>query len=134
VTATINTVPPVQCTPWCTDGSGHPDAEDPADQSCHSAGQRIELTPTPQHLSGRHGGHLLVQLYRDVYSQDGPAGTVTPEPPHIEVYGSGTEVLALSMSEARALGELLSQLVEVADPGNSAPASVVRRERGSRLR
>jgi hypothetical protein len=117
VTATISIVPPVQCTPWCTDGTGHPYAEEPADQSCHGAEQRIELAATPAHLSGRVRGHLVVQLFRDVYPASGSTRTVTLEPPHVEVCSSGTEVIALSLGEAHELGELLIQL---ADAGNLA--------------
>jgi hypothetical protein len=107
-------VPPVQCTPWCTDGTGHPDVEEPAEQSCHGAEQRIELAPAPAHLSSQVRSHLVVQLYRDVYPGKGPAPTATVEPPHIEVYSSGTDVLAFSLTEARALGELLIQLADTA--------------------
>jgi hypothetical protein len=116
VIGTIAIVPPVQCTPWCTDGTGHPDAEEPAEQSCHGPEQQIELTPTPAHSSSRVPSHLLVQLYRDVYAGEGPAPTATVEPPHIEVYSSGIDVLALSLTEARALGALLIQLADMGSP------------------
>jgi hypothetical protein len=109
-------VPPVQCTPWCTDGTGHPDVEEPAEQSCHGAEQRIDLAPAAAHLRSSVPSHLLVQLYRDVYPGMGPAPTATVQPPHIEVYSSGTDVLALSLTEARALGVLLIQLADIGSP------------------
>lgn len=109
------TVPPVKCTSWCIEGTGHPDAEEAAEQACDAGEHRIELAATPMHLSDRAGGHVAVHLYRDVYSANGPPSTVILEPPHIEVYSSGTEVLALSIAEGRALGELLIALADIAD-------------------
>jgi hypothetical protein len=113
VIGTIAIVPPVQCTPWCTDGTGHPEAEEPAEQSCHGAEQRIELAPAPADFSSRVPSHVVVQLYRDVYPGKGSAATATVEPPHVEVYASGTDVLALSLTEARALGALLIRLADL---------------------
>ena len=114
MSATTATVSPVRCTPWCREGTGHGDAEEPEDQCCHGAGHRIELRP-PRHGSGRSRAHLVVQLYRDVHPADGSDRAVL-EPPHIEVYPSGTDVLELSIGEARALGELLLELADVARP------------------
>jgi hypothetical protein len=115
VTAPISILPPIQCTPWCTDGSGHPGVEEPADQSCHGAAQRIELAPTPAHLSGRAPRHVLLQLHRDVYSGKELSHGVSLERPRVELYSSDSEVVALSINEARALGKLLIQLADVAD-------------------
>jgi hypothetical protein len=126
LTATIETVSPVECTSWCVDGTGHPDAEDPADQACHAEEHRIELAATPADLSGRTRGHLAVHLYRDVYTTQGQPPAVVLEPPHIEVCSSGTEVLALSVAEGRALGELLIRLADTADADKQPRASVMR--------
>jgi hypothetical protein len=114
MSAITATVSPVRCTPWCREGTGHGDAEEPEDQCCHGAGHRIELRP-PRHGSGRSRAHLVVQLYRDVHQADGSDRAIL-EPPHIEVYPSCTDVLELSIGEARALGELLLELADVARP------------------
>jgi hypothetical protein len=126
LTAMIETVPPVQCTSWCIDGTGHRDAEEPAEQTCDGGERRIELAATPANLSGRARGHLAVHLYRDVYAAGGSPPTVMLEPPHIEVCSSGTEVLALSIGEGRALGELLIELANVAEADDDYRRSVVR--------
>jgi hypothetical protein len=106
---------PVQCLPWCTDGAGHPSAEEPEEQHCHSRPRRIDLGPTLAQAGGLSpGGHLVVQLYRDVYRSDGSA-QLNFEPPHIEVYASRTEELKLSVMEARALAAVLLELCDAAE-------------------
>lgn len=121
---TTYTVPPVKCTSWCIEGTGHPDAEEAAEQACDAGEHRIELAATPMHLSDRAGGHVAVHLYRDVYSANGAPSRVILEPPHIEIYSSGTEVLALSIPEGRALGELLIALADIADGEDDSHVSV----------
>jgi hypothetical protein len=108
-----HTTRPVQCLPWCTDGSGHKTAEEPEEQHCHSQPRRIDLGPTPPHLGGRPPGHLVVQLYRDVHRSHGSAELYF-EPPDVEVYPSGTEKLRLSIAEARALAAVLVEFCDVA--------------------
>jgi len=41
------TLPPVDCAPWCRDGKGHRDAIKPVDQACMSEKHIIELTTEP---------------------------------------------------------------------------------------
>jgi hypothetical protein len=127
LTATIETVSPVTCTSWCVEGDGHPDAEEPADQTCHAGEHRIDLAATPTNLSNRAGGHVAVHLYRDVYAGNGPTSGVVLEPPHIEVYSSGTGVLALSIAEGRELGQLLIAMANIAAPDDSAQPAVTSR-------
>ena len=97
---TSQALPPVNCMPWCTDGTGHTEAEEPEDQFCRSARHAVELGPTPEHLGGNVRGDVLVHLYRDVYRVDG-SGATGLEPPHIELGGSDFGALRLSTSEAR---------------------------------
>jgi hypothetical protein len=106
-------LPSVECLPWCTDGTGHPDAEDPEEQFCRSIPHLVVLAPAPAHLGGHARGRLVVHLYRDAYRVDGSPETRF-EPPHIEV-GDNTGALRLSTSEARALGELLIELADTAE-------------------
>jgi hypothetical protein len=46
-------LPPVECTPWCEDGTGHTDAWDPEDQWCHGTPRRVRLTRMPLRTSQR---------------------------------------------------------------------------------
>ena len=107
------TIGPVECTPWCADGTGHLTADEPEEQHCHSQPRRIDLGPTPAHLGGRSRGHLVVQLFRDVSRSDG-SSELTFEPPDVEVYPSGTEALRLTVTEARALTAVLVDLCDAA--------------------
>ena len=65
--STIQTLAPVVCTPWCADGTGHADAEEPEDQFCRGAGWTVELAPAPEHLGSHARRRLMVHLYRDAY-------------------------------------------------------------------
>jgi hypothetical protein len=121
---TSQALPPVACMPWCADGTGHTEAEEPEDQFCRSARHAVELGPAPEHLGGNARGDLLVHLYRDVYRVDG-SGATGYEPPHIELGGSDFGALRLSTSEARKLGELLIELADTAEqPVKGAPDDV----------
>ena len=108
-----HTTGPVQCLPWCTDGLGHLTAAEPEEQHCHSQPRRINLGRTPAHL-GRPPGHLVVQLYRDVYRSHGSA-ELNFEPPEVEVCPSGVEELKLSVAEARALAAVQVEACDAAD-------------------
>ena len=103
----------VQCLPWCTNGTGHLTAAEPEEQHCHSRPRRIDLGPMLAHL-GRPSGHLVLQLYRDVYRSRGSA-ELNFAPPDVEVYPSGTEELKLSVAQARALGAVLVELCDAAE-------------------
>jgi hypothetical protein len=114
MTVTTLTMSPVQCLSWCTDGAGHLDAEEPEEQHCHSAPRRIDLGPPRAQVGGRSPGHVVVHLYRDVSHAHG-SPRLRFEPPHLEVYASGSEVLRLSVLEARAVAAVLVDLCDAAE-------------------
>lgn len=105
-------VAPIECTPWCGDGTGHLDAEDPDDQGCYSVGRRVELVriPAPGHLGS--STHIAVHLYRDAYA-DGRGGALL-EQPHIEIYADDGDGLRLSPGEARELSAVLAEVADAA--------------------
>ena len=108
-----HTSAPVECTPWCTDGDGHADAETPDEQFCRSAAHTVELAQASDGAGWRNRVH--VHLYRDAMGVDNAGGTVL-DPPRIEVLGGGVEdPMSLSTREARELGELLLRLAAAAD-------------------
>jgi hypothetical protein len=115
MTACLESVTLVQCTSWCSDGTGHQDAEEAADQGCHGSPHRIDLEETPGHVGRPARARVVAHLYRDVHQEDGAGGATMLEPPHIEVQATEPEALRLSISDARALGRLLLQLADEAD-------------------
>jgi hypothetical protein len=110
MTIALTALPPVVCTPWCTDGTGHPDVSDSDEQFCRSASRVVDLVPTQP---GERTRRVLVHLYRDAH-EDG-IGDTTLEAPHVEVGGVDSDTLRLSISEARALGRMLGELADLAD-------------------
>ena len=112
-TAAIRSLTPVQCTPWCGDGSGHLEAEEPDEQGCYSTERRVDLGRIPVPGQGvRSGSHVTLHLYRDAYP-DGAGGAFL-EPPHIEVYAGDVDSIRLSPAEARELSVVLAQLADAA--------------------
>jgi hypothetical protein len=107
------TTTPVQCLPWCTDGTGHLTAAEPEEQHCHSRPMRIDLGPTPAQ-QGRPPNHLVLQLYRDVHQSHGSA-ELTFEQPDVEICPSATEEIKLSVEQARALAAVLVELCDAAE-------------------
>jgi hypothetical protein len=113
--AALQPVTPVQCTPWCGDGTGHPDAEVPDDQGCYSGVRRVDLVRNLVPGQGvPSNAHVMVHLYRDAYP-DGMGGAFL-EPPHIEVHGDDVDPLRLSPAEARELSAVLAELADAAQP------------------
>jgi hypothetical protein len=57
MTATITeTLPAVECAPWCEDGTGHTDAWHPDDQWCHGPLHIVKMTRMPlEHYTDRDG-------------------------------------------------------------------------------
>lgn len=110
MTTAITTLPPVVCTPWCTDGSGHLDTLESDEQFCRSARRVVELAPEQP---GERTGSLLVHLYRDAHADI--AGETTVDPPHVEVGGVDAGILRLSIHEARAFSQMLRELADIAD-------------------
>jgi hypothetical protein len=109
MTMTMPTLAPVECTPWCIDGSGHTDAEDLEEQFCRSASHTVELAAVADGVGRAWRRRVQVHLYRDVNGMD-ECGQVDFDPPRIEVVGSDTEAVGLSLEEACQLGQLLIQL------------------------
>jgi hypothetical protein len=110
MTMALTALPPVVCTPWCTDGTGHTDTAESDEQFCRSARRVVELAPEEP---GERVRSLLVHLYRDAHED--VAGETALEPPHVEVGGVDTGTLRLSIREARALGQMLRELADTAD-------------------
>jgi hypothetical protein len=110
VTTAIATLPPVVCTAWCTDGTGHADSLDSDEQFCRSAARAVQLT---HGRLGERPRSLLVHLYRDAHADDG--GETRLEPAHLEIAGFDLDTLRLSVDEARALSQTLRELADVAE-------------------
>jgi hypothetical protein len=110
MTTALTALPPVVCTQWCTDGTGHPDASESDEQFCRSASRVVELSAEQP---GERARRVLVHLYRDAHED--VAGDTELELPHVEVGGMDTDTLRLSIREARALGQILGELADVAD-------------------
>lgn len=114
------TTAPVTCTPWCTDGAGHADAEAADEQFCRSAPHTVELAGASDGSDGSWRSRVYVHLYRDAIDSDGAQGPILDRP-RIEVVGGEAEdPLSLSTREARELGELLLRLAASADHSSSA--------------
>ncbi|WP_428830403.1 DUF6907 domain-containing protein [Cellulomonas endometrii] len=111
--AGIAEAPLVDCHPWCTDGDGHPAESHPADQWCPTLTTSVALSFYP--------------------SQECVDGTFAPET--ATVYGSGrhhlrrdevrvdhgdTEVLRLTLDEAKALADALLATVSLMSQGGAA--------------
>ena len=110
MTTAIATLPPVVCTSWCTDGTGHPDSVDSDEQFCRSS---TRIVPVACGGPGERPRGILVNLYRDAH--EGVSGETRLEPPHVEVAGLDLETLRLSIHEARALAEALAELADLAE-------------------
>jgi hypothetical protein len=70
-TAVRETLPLVQCKPWCVDQDGHPDCDYVEDKVCTTAEQDVDLSMYP----------LVPNEVRD------EAGNWLPGPDHLRVYG-----------------------------------------------
>lgn len=46
-TTTIQPIAPVQCAPWCEDGTGHTDVLFASDQTCYGADLTVDLSRYP---------------------------------------------------------------------------------------
>jgi hypothetical protein len=119
MTVSIETVTRVECTPWCTDGTGHGDAQEAADQSCYGPEHKVDLAPIAGHPGAPPRGRVVAHLYRDVYA-GGHDGETLLEPPHIEVQATEPDALRLTARDARALGTLLIRLADEADGAGEA--------------
>lgn len=96
------TLPPVECAPWCEDGAGHTDAFHPLDQYCYSPTERISLIRQDVIEGIEEGSHMLdylcVYLLRDRFDAE----------PHIALGHADMAVAALTPAEALELARLLT--------------------------
>lgn len=106
MTATINeTLPAVQCTPWCEDRNGHTDAWHPDDQHCCSAEHRVTLSRMPLLTFGEHRWLDNVRVY---------LGREREGSPYVHLGRDTNQGAELSMSEARELRDALTDLLVTA--------------------
>lgn len=106
---------PVDCTPWCTEGDGHTDAEAPDEQFCRSAPHTVDVASVEDGAERLPKSRVFLHLYRDAACEGHP-GEAALDPPRIELVAPGAEdALSFSTREARELGELLLRLAATAD-------------------
>jgi hypothetical protein len=108
MTATITeTLPAVECTPWCEDGAGHSDAWHPGDQWCRGPLYVVKMTRMPlEHYTHRDGTleHWLddvrVSLQKERKGQ-----------PYVSLNRGENGGVALTLTEARELRDHLTALL-----------------------
>lgn len=97
------TLPPVECAPWCEDGSGHTDAGASGDQYCRLTGEDVELS-REQYVEWDKGvwarEKLHTTVFRDLF-----------EEPYLEI-GTETHAFKFTPAEARQLVDRLSGLLD----------------------
>lgn len=99
-----DTLPAVECAPWCVAGDGHADAKDVADQQCYGPIGAVALTrESMAHISADEWMLEYVQVYLER-----PEGSV-----HTLVnLGKGERpTLHLTLAEAEQLAAALLELV-----------------------
>ena len=102
------TLPAVECTPWCQYGDGHVDAIHPDDQHCWSSHNVVSLPSGPIVNPGKAWAH---RDGLDLYL--GKRATHVAASLHVEHYSAkGAEILKLTRSEALALSDALRELAE----------------------
>jgi hypothetical protein len=100
-------LPPVQCAPWCEDGDGHTNARHVDDQWCSSTENRVSLTRTPMVLlcdDSWRLDYVTTYLVRDAYEVGA----------RINLSRGEDAGVYLTPDEARELGETLIRLAEQA--------------------
>jgi hypothetical protein len=101
-------LPPIECAPWCEDGTGHTNRDHPDDQYCSAGYQVMELTrEVPEQITP--GGafyrrELSVQLYRDPFSV-----------PYVSSWLAGAGGMKLTLAEARQYATQILHLADMAD-------------------
>lgn len=106
--AKAQTIPPVECTPWCEYGDGHIDATEQGDQVCYSHPTEFELISYP-----------MIELFGGVgYYRDRIIVTASKSAQHIAgsvivEQSTAGDVLNLSRSEALALSDALRVQAEL---------------------
>lgn len=99
------TLPPVACRPWCTEGTGHTNAENSAEQLCLAEDHYLELSQ--HHDMGAYGVAQAEATVSLVHVHDGGQTTVdlvTPE-----------RVTTLTLDEARDLHAALGHMIALAE-------------------
>ena len=101
------TVPLRPCTPWCTDGDGHP-GDHPEDRSCWSGLHRVPMQRRP-----------LVKYYTDEWHYDFVTVHLWRRPTEAEPFVMihhqyADHELPFTLDEARSLHEALTQLLDLA--------------------
>jgi hypothetical protein len=103
-------LPPVTCTPWCSDGNGHGGALFAGDQRCISVPVQIPgslLRPDPEDTSGEPE---YVCVYGEGWANDAL-------PPQIHVGQSEAAGLKLTVDEARQVAAALIAAADVVEGG-----------------
>ena len=95
------TLPAVECAPWCRDGRGHTAAFERDDQACISDEHTVELTTEPHvRLAGASTQLETLEVYllreRDAWSST------------IEVSKGDIPIASLTLNEALELGRILT--------------------------
>lgn len=93
------TLPPVECTSWCTHGDGHTEQMFPEDQYCVSASISVDLLrerPVEGQLD-----NLSAQLYRERFEAE----------PHVEVHQGDGKVASMTLDEAESFSRQLLVMV-----------------------
>jgi hypothetical protein len=88
VSETRATLPPIQCTPWCEQGDGHPNEVHPLEQYCASETVHVRLTrenPIEGHLDD-----VSAYLVHDRFEAE----------PHVTVGHNDQHVAAMTLDEA----------------------------------
>ncbi len=101
MTVTMNeTLPAVDCTPWCHDGTGHTDALHPDDQWCYSGDRTVKLTRMPVLTFGEHKwlDNIRVYLARE---RDGR--------PYMHLGRDDQVGVEMDLNEVRELRDILSR-------------------------
>ena len=95
------TLPAVECAPWCRDGSGHTAALDPHDQACIGDEHSVELTTEPRvRLAGASTQLETLEVYL-LRERDARSST-------IEVSKGDVPIASLRLDEALELGRILT--------------------------
>jgi hypothetical protein len=106
VTTTISeTLPAVECTPWCEDGTGHTDAWHPDDQWCYGPSRTVTLSRMPLQTFEEHKwlDNIRVYLARE---RDGR--------PYLHLGRDDLAGVKMDLNEVRELRDTLTDILRTA--------------------
>lgn len=106
-TTAADTLPRVECAPWCEDGDGHPAARHPEDQYCTTAAVRVGLSRYPLvRLVGEGWARddLRVYLMRERFAAEA----------HVSIARGELAAADLSLEEAEQTAHALLEVVRQA--------------------